>query len=109
MALLGQDAGGLSASTIGRLKRRLVGGAHALEQARPVGQTLRLFLGRWDLRAGSSRRTDAQCLLVIIGATPEGKKELVVSLTAYARAIVELDLKRRGLVIGTHLEVAANR
>jgi hypothetical protein len=37
LALLGKDAGGLSASTIGRL-RGLVGGAHALEQARSLSQ-----------------------------------------------------------------------
>jgi transposase-like protein len=38
LALLGHDAGGLSASTIGRLKEVLVGGAHAVEQARSLGQ-----------------------------------------------------------------------
>jgi putative transposase len=34
----------------------LVGRARALEQARPLGQTLRLLLGRWHPRAGPARR-----------------------------------------------------
>ena len=54
---------------------------------------------------------DAQCLLVIIGATPEGKKE-VVGLTDSVRESVQswrellLDLRRRGLSIGPELAVA---
>ena len=56
-------------------------------------------------------KTDAQCLLVIIGATPEGKKELV-GLTDGVRESVQswrellLDLRRRGLSIGPELAVA---
>src|SRR6201981_3370667 len=56
-------------------------------------------------------RTMAQCLLVIIGATPEGNKELV-GLTDGVRENAQswkgllLDLKRRGLVIGPELAVA---
>ncbi len=54
-ALLGKDAGGLSASTIARLKEAWVGRARPLEQARPVGQALRLLLGRRHLRPGPAR------------------------------------------------------
>ena len=54
---------------------------------------------------------DAQCLLVIIGATPEGKKELVglidgVRESAQSWKELLLDLKRRGLAIGPELAVA---
>jgi putative transposase len=54
---------------------------------------------------------DAQCLLVIIGATPEGKKELVglidgVRESAQSWKELLLDLKRRGLSIGPELAVA---
>jgi transposase-like protein len=54
---------------------------------------------------------DAQCLLVIIGATPEGKKELVglmdgVRESAQSWRELLLDLKRRGLAIGPQLAVA---
>ena len=50
-------------------------------------------------------------LLVIIGATPEGKKELVgliegVRESAQSWRELLLDLKRRGLAIGPELAVA---
>jgi transposase-like protein len=53
----------------------------------------------------------AQCLLVIIGATPEGKKELVgltdgVRESARSWKELLLDLKQRGLAIGPELAVA---
>src|SRR6202035_3299338 len=52
----------------------------------------------------------AQCLLVIIGATPEGKKELVglidgVRESAQSWKELLLDLKRRGLAMGPELAV----
>jgi hypothetical protein len=57
IALLGRDAGGLSDhwTPQGGLVRR----AHALEQARSLGQTLHLLLGRRHSRAGPSRRHHA--------------------------------------------------
>jgi hypothetical protein len=53
----------------------------------------------------------AQCLLVIIGTTPEGKKELVglidgVRESAQSWKELLLDLKRRALTIGPELAVA---
>jgi transposase-like protein len=53
----------------------------------------------------------AYCLLVIIGATPEGKKELVGLIdgmreSAQSWKELLLDLKRRGLTIGPELAVA---
>jgi putative transposase len=53
----------------------------------------------------------AQCLLVIIGATPEGKKELVglidgVRESSQSWKGLLLDLKRRGLSMGPELAVA---
>ena len=54
---------------------------------------------------------DAQCLLVIIGATPEGRKELVglvdgVRESAQFWRDLLLDLRRRGLAMGPELAVA---
>jgi transposase-like protein len=95
IALLGTDAGGLSATTIGRLKE-----AWSEEHA------------RWSRASMQARLEDtAQCLLVIIGATPEGKKELVglidgVRESAQSWKELLLDLKRRGLAIGPELAVA---
>ena len=53
---------------------------------------------------------EAQCLLVIIGATPEGKKELVgladgLRESAHSWRELLLDLKQRGLSTGPHLAV----
>ena len=45
-ALLGKDAGGLSATTVGRLKEAWSAGACTLEQARSLSQTLSVLLGR---------------------------------------------------------------
>lgn len=55
-ALLGKDAGGLSASTIARLRDVLGGRAHALAEAGSVSQALRLFLGRRHPRASPARK-----------------------------------------------------
>ena len=52
-ALLGPDAPGLTASTIGRLKAVLVGRIRSLAKARPFGSALRLFLGRRGLLLAS--------------------------------------------------------
>jgi hypothetical protein len=54
----------------------------------------------------------AQCLLIIIGATPEGRKELVgltdgVRESAQSWRKLLLDLKRRGLSIGPELVEAS--
>ena len=54
---------------------------------------------------------DAQCLLVIIGATAEGKKELVGLANGICESVQSwtellLDLKRRGLTIAPQLAVS---
>ena len=76
IALLGKDAGGLSASTIARLKD-----AWSDEHARWSKRDLaaKRYVNFWvdGIHVQARLEDDAQCLLVIIGATPEGKKELV--------------------------------
>ena len=54
---------------------------------------------------------DAQCLLVIISATPEGKKELLALIegvreSAQSWRELLLDLKRRGLAVAPELAIA---
>jgi transposase-like protein len=56
-------------------------------------------------------RAFGQCILVIIGATPEGKKELIgftdgTRESAHDWRTLLLDLKRRGLAIAPELAVA---
>jgi putative transposase len=109
-ALLGKDAGGLSASTIGRLKE-----AWADEHARWLDRDLsgKRYVYFWvdGIYVQARLEYDAQCLLVIIGATAEGKKELVgladgIRESAQSWKELLLDLKRRGLTIGPQLAVA---
>ena len=109
-ALLGPDAGGLSAATIARLKE-----AWADEHARWCKRNLssRRYVYFWadGIHVQARLEDDAQCLLVIIGATPEGKKELVgltdgVRESAQSWRELLLDLRRRGLAMGPELAVA---
>ena len=109
-ALLGKDAGGLSASTIGRLKE-----AWADEHARWLDRDLsgKRYVYFWvdGIYVQARLEDDAQCLLVIIGVTAEGKKELVgladgIRESAQSWKELLLDLKRRGLTIGPQLAVA---
>lgn len=109
-ALLGKDTGGLSASTIGRLKE-----AWADEHARWLDRDLsgKRYVYFWvdGIYVQARLEDDAQCLLVIIGATAEGKKELVgladgIRESAQSWKELLLDLQRRGLTIGPQLAVA---
>jgi transposase-like protein len=109
-AVLGKDAGGLSASTIGRLKE-----AWADEHARWLDRDLsgKRYVYFWvdGIYVQARLEDDAQCLLVIIGATAEGKKELVgladgIRESAQSWKELLLDLKRRGLTIGPQLAIA---
>jgi len=109
-ALLGPDAGGLSASTVARLKD-----VWAEEHARWLKRDLsaRRYVYFWadGIHVQARLEDEAQCLLVIIGATPEGKKELVGLIDGVRESTQSwrellLDLKRRGLAIGPELAVA---
>ena len=109
-ALLGPDAGGLSAPSVVRLKD-----AWAEEHARWLKRDLsaRRYVYFWadGIHVQARLEDEAQCLLVIIGATPEGKKELVGLIDGVRESTQSwrellLDLKRRGLAIGPELAVA---
>jgi putative transposase len=109
-ALLGKNAGGLSASTIARLKE-----AWADEYARWLDRDLsaKQYVYVWadGIYVQARLEDDAQCLLVIIGATAEGKKELVgladgIRESASSWKELLLDLKRRGLTMAPQLAVA---
>ena len=109
-ALLGKDAGWLSASTIARL-RDAWADEHARWQKRDLSVKRYVYFWADGIYVQARLEDDAQCLLVIIGATPEGNKELV-GLTDGVRENAQswkgllLDLKRRGLVIGPELAIA---
>jgi len=109
-ALLGKDAGGLSASTIGRLKDAW-SDEHVRWSRRDLSAKRYVYFWADGIHVQARLEDDAQCLLVIIGATPEGKKELVGLIDGVRESTQSwrellLDLKRRGLVIGPELAVA---
>ena len=110
IALLGKDAGGLSASTISRLKEAWAE-EHAHWTKRDLSTKRYVYFWVDGIHVQARLEDAAQCLLVIIGATPEGKKELVgltdgVRESAQSWRELLLDLKRRGLVMGPQLAVA---
>jgi putative transposase len=110
VALLGKDAGGLSASTVGRLKEAW-SEEHARWSKRDLSAKRYVYFWVDGIHVQARLEDEAQCLLVIIGATPEGKKELVglidgVRESAQSWRELLLDLKRRGLATAPELAVA---
>ena len=108
-ALLGQNAGGLSASTIARLKE-VWADEHARWLKRDLSAKRYVYFWIDGIYVQARLEDEAQCLLVIIGATPEGKKELVgladgLRESAQSWRDVLLDLKRRGLSTGPQLAI----
>ena len=109
-ALLGKDASGLSASAIGRLK-------DGWQDDRAAWQKLDLSAKRYvyvwadGIHLQARLEDEKQCILVIIGATSEGKKELVgftdgARESAHDWRALLLDLKRRGLDVQPELMIA---
>jgi len=106
-ALLGKEAPNLSPSVVARLR-----GEWEADYKRWQGRDLsaRRYVYVWadGIYLQARMEPQAECMLVLIGATPEGKKELVgfqVGQRESAQSWRELlvDLKARGLVIAPEL------
>ena len=108
-AIVGPDAPGLSANTVTRLKaaweeehrawgkRSLKGKHYVYVWADGVHFNIRLEEGR-------------QCILVLMGATADGKKELIAIADGYRESEQSwkellLDVKARGLEVDPHLAI----
>ena len=109
-ALVGRDAGGLSASSIARLKE-VWAEEHAHWQKRDLSAKQYVYLWVDGIHVQARLEDEAQCILVIIGATPDGKKELVgltdgIRESALSWKDLLLDLKRRGLALPPKLVIA---
>jgi len=108
--LLGKDAPGLSASTISRLKEAWID-EHNRWKRRALSARRYVYVWADGIYLQARLEDDKQCILVLIGATPEGKKELI-GFTDGARESAQdwrellLDLKRRGLDVPPRLAVA---
>jgi len=97
-ALVGKDAPGLSASTIARLKEVWTD-EHERWQKRDLSMKRYVYFWVDGIHLEARLEDQAQCILVIIGATPEGKKELVgftdgLRESAQSWRDLLLDLKR---------------
>jgi putative transposase len=108
-AILGPDCPGLSATTVVRLKavweqeyrewssRSLEGKEYVYVWADGIHTNIRL-------------EEDRQCILVLMGATKEGKKELIAMTDGHRESAQSwsellLDVKRRGLAIDPKLAI----
>jgi transposase-like protein len=109
-ALLGPDAPGLSATTIARLKQGWID-EHTRWQRRDLSARHYAYVWADGIHLQARLEDEKQCILVIIGATPEGRKELV-GFTDGTRESAQdwrtllLDLKRRGLANVPKIAVA---
>ena len=108
-ALLGKNAPGLSASTISRLKDAWSEELKEWQQRSLKGKEYVYF---WvdGVHFGARLEDASQCMLVVIGATKHGDKELLAVVDGYRESMqswLELlnDLKRRGLTISPKLAI----
>ena len=102
-ALLGKDAPNLSPSVVARLKAEWEAD-HARWQRRDLSARRYVYVWADGVYLQARMEPQAECMLVLIGATPEGKKELLgcqVGLRESAQSWRELlvGLKARGLAI----------
>ena len=105
--LLGKGAPNLSPSVIARLKGDWQA-EHERWQQRDLSARRYVYIWADGVYLQARMEPQAECMLVLIGATPEGKKELVgfqVGMRESAQSWRELlvDLKARGLTIAPEL------
>ncbi len=108
-SLLGRDAPGLSASTISRLKA-IWQDEHARWERRSLVGKQYVYLWVDGIHFGVRLEEANQCILVVMGATAEGKKELVALADGFRESEqswkeVLQDMKARGLKIDPKLAV----
>ena len=109
-ALLGADAPGLSATTVTRLKAGWEDEQKAWSKRSLEGKQYVYIWAdgvHFNIRLDSGER---QCILVLMGATEDGKKELIAITDGYRESEQSwkellLDVKARGLVIEPKLAI----
>ena len=109
-ALLGKEAPNLSPSVIGRLKDEWAAD-YARWQKRDLSARRYVYVWADGVDLQARLEPVAECMLVIVGATPEGRKELIgfqVGVRESAQSWRELliDIQARGLTMAPELAVA---
>uniref|UniRef100_UPI0039A6C8A8 IS256 family transposase n=1 Tax=Rhodospirillum sp. A1_3_36 TaxID=3391666 RepID=UPI0039A6C8A8 len=108
-SLLGKDASGLSPQAIGRLKAEWQI-EHERWRNRDLSARRYVYIWADGVYLQGRMEDEKQCILVIIGTTPEGRKDLVGFQAGFResaqswRELLE-GLKGRGLSIGPNLAV----
>lgn len=108
-ALLGKDAPNLSPSVVSRLTAEWEG-EYDRWQGRDLSARRYVYVWADGVYLQARMEDNAECMLVVIGATPEGRKELVgfqVGVRESEQNWRELlvDLKRRGLGVAPQIAV----
>ena len=108
-ALVGKEAPNLSPSVIGRLKEEWQS-EYERWQRRDLSVRRYVYVWADGVYLQARMEDDAACMLVLLGATPEGRKELVgfhVGVRESAQSWRELlvDLKARGLALAPEIAV----
>ena len=108
-ALLGKDAPNLAPAVLARLK---AGWQEEFERWKKRDPSARRYVYIWadGVYLQARMEPDKQCILILIGATPEGRKELIAFQAGYresAQSWRELlaDLKARGLTVPPELAI----
>lgn len=108
-ALIGADTAGFSASTITRLKESWEADYKAWNR-RELSKKNYVYIWVDGIHFNIRLEEDRQCILVVMGATAEGTKELIAVADGYRESEqswkeVLLDLKSRGLTIDPKLAI----
>ena len=108
-ALLGKDAPNLSPSVVSRLTAEWQA-EYERWQTRDLSARRYVYVWADGVYLQARMEDQAECMLVLIGATPEGRKELVgfqVGVRESAQSWRELlvEVKRRGLTVAPELAV----
>ena len=108
-ALVGPNAPGLSATTVTRLKAVWEEEYRAWSKRSLEGKQY-VYLWVDGIHFNIRLEEDRQCILVLMGATADGKKELIAAADGYRESEQSwlgllLDVKARGLVIDPKLAI----
>ena len=108
-ALLGPDCPGLSATTVSRLKGVWEQEFQAWSQRSLAGKQY-VYVWADGVHFNIRLEEDRQCILVLMGATADGKKELIAVVDGFRESEQSwkgllLDVKARGVVIDPKLAI----
>jgi transposase-like protein len=111
-SLLGADAKGISANVIVRLKEKW-GQEYDEWSRRDISDKRYVYIWADGIHANVRLEDEAnqrQCMLVVMGATPDGRKELIAVVDGYRESEQSwyellIDLKKRGLSVSPKLAV----